>query len=475
MSNIYIKEPSTDGKVLLRTSLGDIDVELWSKEAPIACRNFVQLCMEGYYNNVVFHRIVPGFIVQGGDPTGTGEGGESVFGKPFKDEFHTRLRFVRRGLVAMANAGPNDNGSQFFFTLGPCNDLNKKHTIFGKVAGDTIYNLVRLGEVQTTDDERPVNPPCIKWTKVLSNPFDDIQPRTEPGKDKNEVKKEKKKNFKLLSFGEEAEEEEIDVAEFAAKHATKSKSSHDLANDPKLSSLPAIPNYDAKNEKLKTGSDVPDKVCCNLKIIFCKTQKNKKMTENKEIKTEEVSSDEEVKQQRLESVKSKLSKLKRDKEAKLRKESRKIAREILKSRRGANDKKEEDKEEAKSSDEEDATSNPMYADYKMQMKKYKAKTVKYKDKGTTREQETLSLLNSFKSKLENVRKEAGWDDEHMEEPPDDGEDDDSGWWVPFSLMLHRLTHEETDKKRDAKDVNREITEDSYDIHDPRNPINKRRR
>uniref|UniRef100_H2YFH0 Spliceosome-associated protein CWC27 homolog n=1 Tax=Ciona savignyi TaxID=51511 RepID=H2YFH0_CIOSA len=301
MSNIYIKEPSTDGKVLLRTSLGDIDVELWSKEAPIACRNFVQLCMEGYYNNVVFHRIVPGFIVQGGDPTGTGEGGESVFGKPFKDEFHTRLRFVRRGLVAMANAGPNDNGSQFFFTLGPCNDLNKKHTIFGKVAGDTIYNLVRLGEVQTTDDERPVNPPCIKWTKVLSNPFDDIQPRTEPGKDKNEVKKEKKKSqmkatkdFKLLSFGEEAEEEEIDVAEFAAKHATKSKSSHDLANDPKLSSLPAIPNYDAKNEKLKTGSDVPDKE-----------------------KTEEVSSDEEVKQQRLESVKSKLSKLKRDKEAKV--------------------------------------------------------------------------------------------------------------------------------------------------------------
>ncbi|PIK52964.1 putative peptidyl-prolyl cis-trans isomerase CWC27-like, partial [Apostichopus japonicus] len=78
MSNIYIQEPPTQGKVLLHTSVGDIDIELWSKEAPKACRNFIQLCLEGYYNGTVFHRIIRGFIVQGGDPTGTGEGGESI-------------------------------------------------------------------------------------------------------------------------------------------------------------------------------------------------------------------------------------------------------------------------------------------------------------------------------------------------------------------------------------------------------------
>uniref|UniRef100_A0A8C3AAI7 Peptidyl-prolyl cis-trans isomerase n=1 Tax=Cyclopterus lumpus TaxID=8103 RepID=A0A8C3AAI7_CYCLU len=120
-------------RVLLKTSAGDIDIELWSKEAPKACRNFVQLSMEGYYDGTSFHRVVREFIVQGGDPTGTGTGGESIFGRPFKDEFHSRLRFNRRGLVAMANAGPHDNGSQFFFSLGRADELNNKHTIFGKV------------------------------------------------------------------------------------------------------------------------------------------------------------------------------------------------------------------------------------------------------------------------------------------------------------------------------------------------------
>lgn len=74
-------------KALLKTTVGDIDIELWSKEAPKACRNFVQLCLEGYYDNTIFHRVVPNFIVQGGDPTETGEGGESVYGAPFKVSF----------------------------------------------------------------------------------------------------------------------------------------------------------------------------------------------------------------------------------------------------------------------------------------------------------------------------------------------------------------------------------------------------
>jgi len=98
MSQNYMMEPATNGKVVLRTSAGDIDIELWSKETPLACRNFVQLCMENYYDATIFHRLVPGFIIQGGDPTGTGMGGESIYGKPFKDEIHSRVRKLASGI-----------------------------------------------------------------------------------------------------------------------------------------------------------------------------------------------------------------------------------------------------------------------------------------------------------------------------------------------------------------------------------------
>ncbi|TMS08128.1 Spliceosome-associated protein CWC27-like protein [Larimichthys crocea] len=264
MSNIYIQEPPTNGKVLLKTSAGDIDIELWSKEAPKACRNFVQLCMEGYYDGTMFHRVVPEFIVQGGDPTGTGAGGESIYGRHlrsdcfslFCDEFHSRLRFNRRGLVAMANAGPHDNGSQFFFTLGRADELNNKHTIFAKVTGDTVYNMLRLAEVECDDEERPLNAHKIKTTEVLHSPFDDIIPRelkkAKKEKDKEEGRKSQSKatkNFSLLSFGEEAEEEEEMVNQVSQTLKGKSKSSHDLLkDDPRLSSVPAVDNRTKKSK-----------------------------------------------------------------------------------------------------------------------------------------------------------------------------------------------------------------------------------
>ncbi|KAL8537459.1 hypothetical protein ACS0TY_012548 [Phlomoides rotata] len=165
MSTIYVLEPPTKGKVILTTSYGPVDIELWPKEAPKAVRNFVQLCLEGYYNETVFHRVIKSFLIQGGDPTGTGEGGESIYGGVFPDEFHSRLRFKHRGLVACAGAGaPNSNGSQFFMTLDQCDWLDKKHTIFGKVTGDSIFNLLHLGEVETDKNDRPVDP----LPKILS-------------------------------------------------------------------------------------------------------------------------------------------------------------------------------------------------------------------------------------------------------------------------------------------------------------------
>lgn len=170
----------------------------------MACRNFVQLCMEGYYNGTIFHRVVPGFIVQGGDPHGDGTGGESIYGEPFKDEFHTRLRFCRRGLVAMANSGKDDNGSQFFFTLGEATELQNKHTIFGKVGGDTIYNVLKMQDGEIDANERPVYPYKIIKTEILVSPFDDIVPRrttkSERSGEKRKSKKEKGVKYAWISI-----------------------------------------------------------------------------------------------------------------------------------------------------------------------------------------------------------------------------------------------------------------------------------
>ena len=105
MSTLYNLEPNPTAKVLLRTTAGDLELELFAKQTPITSRNFLQLCLDDYYSNTIFHRLVPGFIVQGGDPTGTGHGGESSYdGNAFEDEYHTRLKFNRRGLVGMANS-----------------------------------------------------------------------------------------------------------------------------------------------------------------------------------------------------------------------------------------------------------------------------------------------------------------------------------------------------------------------------------
>ncbi|CAI5535987.1 unnamed protein product [Closterium sp. Naga37s-1] len=248
MSSIYVLEPPTQGKVVVTTTLGDLDIELWPREAPKAVRNFVQLCLEGYYDKTIFHRIITGFMVQGGDPTGSGTGGESIYGEPFKDEFHSRLRFSHRGLVACANAGaPHSNGSQWFFTLDRCDWLDKKHTIFGKITGDTIFNAVRLGEVDTDDNDRPFDPPSIISVEVIWNPFEDIVPRTLPARQQQETvaksrgrDKEKRrqqqsevkgtKQLNLLSFGEEAEEEEAQLEEANLRM----RSSHDVLKDPRL-------------------------------------------------------------------------------------------------------------------------------------------------------------------------------------------------------------------------------------------------
>ena len=115
--------------------------------------------MEGYYDHTPANRVIKDFMVQFGDPTGTGSGGESIWGRPFKDEVHGRILFNHRGQLAMANENkPNSNHSQFFLTLAPCEWLNRKHTIFGKVTGSTIFNLLRMGDAEVDEKDRPAEP-----------------------------------------------------------------------------------------------------------------------------------------------------------------------------------------------------------------------------------------------------------------------------------------------------------------------------
>ncbi|KAI6131917.1 cyclophilin-like domain-containing protein [Pisolithus croceorrhizus] len=160
--------------VVLETSLGDVQLELYWEHAPRTCKNFAELTKRGYYNGVIFHRIIADFMIQGGDPTGTGRGGTSIYGQRFEDEIHPELRFTGAGILAMANSGPNTNGlpslpfpsllcrlkygpfpgSQFFITLGPTPYLDNKHTIFGRVSSG-MRVVQRLGAVAVDAQDRP--------------------------------------------------------------------------------------------------------------------------------------------------------------------------------------------------------------------------------------------------------------------------------------------------------------------------------
>lgn len=134
---------------IIETTQGNIEIELRPDLAPKACENFITLAKKGYYNGVLFHRIIKGFMIQGGDPTGTGAGGNSIWGKTFEDEITPKLTFDKPLMLAMANRGPNTNGSQFFITVAPTPWLNGNHTIFGTVKGgiDTVKKLenVKIG------------------------------------------------------------------------------------------------------------------------------------------------------------------------------------------------------------------------------------------------------------------------------------------------------------------------------------------
>jgi len=143
--------------------MGTIKVELFANDAPITVQNFMKLCGNGFYDGLIFHRVIAGFMIQGGCPIGDGTGGP---GYVIKDEFVASLKHSAPGILSMANAGPNTGGSQFFITLAPTPWLDGKHTIFGKVA-EGIDVLQSIGKVRTDNHDRPLEAVRIRSAKIV--------------------------------------------------------------------------------------------------------------------------------------------------------------------------------------------------------------------------------------------------------------------------------------------------------------------
>ncbi|KAJ5731649.1 uncharacterized protein N7483_006157 [Penicillium malachiteum] len=236
MSTQYATEPNPTASATLNTT------------TPLTCKNFLQHCKDGYYTGTIFHRVAPGFVIQGGDPTGTGAGGTSIYEYPefeydpeardpnervvLRNEFHSRLRFNRRGLVGMAKSEDGTYGSQFFITLDNTErEMNGQCTMFGRLEGDSIFTVLKIAEAERVEDtEKPVYPVKVTSCEVgeLGPLADKLKDRktvsTTSGGDKPAAKK-KKKNPKagkaLLSFGGDEGEEEMPMRPAKPKFNTK--------------------------------------------------------------------------------------------------------------------------------------------------------------------------------------------------------------------------------------------------------------
>ncbi|KAJ8125062.1 hypothetical protein O1611_g8578 [Lasiodiplodia mahajangana] len=162
------------GYARIETNLGDLNIELFTEYAPRAVWNFTRLAQKGYYKGVTFHRNIKNFMIQGGDPSGTGRGGASIWGKNFQDEFDGPNTHDSRGILSMANKGKNTNSSQFFITYRPVKHLDRKHTIFGKVVGGMDV-LNKMEAVETDGSDRPLNRIFMKEIVVYLDPFEEFQ------------------------------------------------------------------------------------------------------------------------------------------------------------------------------------------------------------------------------------------------------------------------------------------------------------
>ena len=154
--------PAKNRIARFETTKGTFRVELFEDKAPITTKNFIDLASKGFYDGVIFHRVIDSFMIQGGDPTGTGRGGP---GYKIPDEFHPDLKHDSAGILSMANAGPNTGGSQFFITLGPTPHLNNRHAVFGKVV-EGLDVVKAIGKSATGPGDRPLEDVVMKKVTI---------------------------------------------------------------------------------------------------------------------------------------------------------------------------------------------------------------------------------------------------------------------------------------------------------------------
>ncbi|PMD22133.1 peptidyl-prolyl cis-trans isomeras-like protein-like 2 [Hyaloscypha hepaticicola] len=186
------KRVKIKGYARIETNFGSLNIELQTETAPRAVWNFVHLAKKGYYNGVKFHRNIQNFMIQGGDPTGTGKGGTSIWGKNFQDEFDGPLTHDARGVMSMANKGKNTNSSQFFITYKPAKHLDRKHTIFGRVVGGMDV-LQKLENVPTDEGNRPEKDIIMENVVVFVDPFEEFQKQKRETDEAEKVREEIKK------------------------------------------------------------------------------------------------------------------------------------------------------------------------------------------------------------------------------------------------------------------------------------------
>lgn len=248
MSQVYFTEPQTSGRVILETSAGAIDIHLWCKECPTTTRAFLQLCLDGYYDNMIFHRIINDFLIQTGAKRKSAKVDNEIKVAEYMKKFVSndiadiqrkrlevipRIKFNHRGLVALAlpldqdaeNADEQENellARQFFITMDEAPFLDKKYVIIGTIRGETVFNALRIGKTETTDDKSGElvdleNAPTIKSVRIDYHTFDDLVASPEsqiPWKassEKEEITRKKKKrkgkkDINVLSFGGEMED-----------------------------------------------------------------------------------------------------------------------------------------------------------------------------------------------------------------------------------------------------------------------------
>lgn len=183
------------GYVQMVTNFGPLNLELYCDRTPKTCHNFLKLASRGYYDDTIFHRLIKNFILQGGDPTGTGAGGQSAWGEPFRDECHADLKHEGSGVLAMANSGPNTNKSQFYITLkGVWDHLDGKHTVFGRVVGG-YATLERIGnEVEVDKKDRPKSEVKILQITKYVDPFEESEKAIEKERKASEKQSQKDSN-----------------------------------------------------------------------------------------------------------------------------------------------------------------------------------------------------------------------------------------------------------------------------------------